>query len=116
MTNAAPGLDRIPPEEAIREMVADIVGAVHPLAVILFGSRARGDHRPTSDADLLVVMPEGAETRHVRADLYGHLAFATLTKDIVVATPSRLAAARGDCSSVLHWAQEEGVVLYDTRG
>ncbi len=116
MTSAPTVHDRLSAEEALRAIVADIVGAVHPLAVILFGSRARGDHRPTSDADLLVVMPEGAETRRIRADLYGRLAFAELAKDLVVATPSRLAAARGDYSSVLHWAQEEGITLYDTGG
>ena len=29
--------------------------AAEPAVVILFGSRARGDHRPNSDVDLLVV-------------------------------------------------------------
>ena len=29
--------------------------AVAPDTVILFGSRARGDHRPDSDVDLMVV-------------------------------------------------------------
>ena len=28
--------------------------------VILFGSRARGDHRPTSDTDLLIIIPDDA--------------------------------------------------------
>ncbi len=32
--------------------------AVTPDQVILFGSRARGDHRPDSDIDLLVITPQ----------------------------------------------------------
>ena len=32
--------------------------AVHPDVVILHGSRARGDYRPDSDVDLLVVFSE----------------------------------------------------------
>jgi predicted nucleotidyltransferase/HEPN domain-containing protein len=33
--------------------------AAEPAVVILFGSRARGDHRPNSDVDLLVITKEG---------------------------------------------------------
>lgn len=107
-----------PDAATLRATVAAVVGAVHPLAVVLFGSRARGDHRPTSDVDLLVVVPEGVTTRAVCAALDAHLALADapLDIDVIAATPARLAAARGDYSSVLHWAQEEGLTLYDTRG
>jgi len=103
-----------PDAPAIRALVTAIVGAVHPLAVVLFGSRARGDHRPTSDADLLVVMPEGTTTRMVCAALDDRraLADAPLDVDVIAATPARLEAARGDYGSVLHWAQEQGVTLY----
>ncbi len=104
--------DPHPEEDALRELVATTVGAVHPLAIILFGSRARGDHRPTSDADLLIVMPEGTNTRRSAAAVDDLLTFAPLDVDIVAATPSRLSAARGDYGSVLHWAQEQGVTLY----
>ncbi len=120
MTQAAtPTCDPLagdPAAEIIQGMVTAIVREAHPLAVILFGSRARGDHRPTSDVDLLVVVPDdlpaGVTTRRVQAALYDRLAGAGLPKDILVATPRRLAAARGDYSSVLHWAQERGVTLY----
>ncbi len=118
MADAAPVRVQLPAEEAIQEIVATIVRDYHPLAVLLFGSRARGDHRLTSDVDLLVVLrelPEGVSRRQVRAALYNRLAFAPLTVDVVVATSTQLADARGDYSSVLHWAQEEGVTLYDAR-
>jgi len=107
-----------PDAAALRATVAAVVGAVHPLAIVLFGSRARGDYRPTSDADLLVVVPEGLTTRAVCAALDDHLALvdAPLDVDVIAATPARLVAARGDYSSVLHRAQEEGIMLYDARG
>jgi predicted nucleotidyltransferase len=103
-----------PAATLIRGIVASIVHAVDPLAIVLFGSRARGDHRPASDVDLLVVVPEGLSTRLVcgMLDHRRALADASLGVDLVAATPARLAAAHGDYSSVLHWAQEQGVELY----
>ena len=103
-----------PAEAAIRGMVETIVREARPrpLAVILFGSRARGDHRPTSDADFLIVLPEGTHERRAGGAVDDLLTFAPLEVDIVTATPTRLTAARGDYGSVLHYAQEQGVVLY----
>jgi uncharacterized protein len=45
--------------EALEAVVARLVEAHDPQAIWLFGSRARGDHRPDSDFDLLVVAKEG---------------------------------------------------------
>lgn len=103
-----------PAEAAIRSMVATIVREARPraLAVILFGSRARGTHRPTSDADFLVVLPEGTDERRAAAAIDNNLPFEGIDVDIVTATPTRLVAARGDYGSVLHRAQEQGVTLY----
>jgi len=43
-------LERLP--ATIQEAVRFIVAELKPESVILFGSRARGNHRPTSDVDL----------------------------------------------------------------
>ncbi len=51
----------------IRGLLARIEGQYHPEQVWLFGSRARGDARPESDWDLLVVVPD--ETRDEALDL-----------------------------------------------
>ncbi len=92
-------------------MVATIVREARPrpLAVILFGSRARGTHRPRSDADFLIVLPEGTDTRRAAIAIDNNLPFEGIDVDIVTTTPARLAAAWGDYGSVLHWAQERGV-------
>jgi predicted nucleotidyltransferase len=39
----------------VDEVVARVVELFHPECIILFGSRARGEERPGSDIDLLVV-------------------------------------------------------------
>ena len=45
--------------EALDGVVARLVEALDPQAIWLFGSRARGTHRPDSDFDLLVVAKPG---------------------------------------------------------
>jgi predicted nucleotidyltransferase len=47
--------------EALEAVVRRIVGAIDPGAIWLFGSRARGDARPDSDFDLLVVGRPGGD-------------------------------------------------------
>jgi predicted nucleotidyltransferase len=50
-------------EEIIAEMTRRIVKQFDPLQIILFGSQARGDARPDSDIDLLVVFPHVENSR-----------------------------------------------------
>jgi hypothetical protein len=60
-----PAVDPVGPfrseEAALGFLVDRLVAALRPRAVWLFGSRARNDHRPDSDFDLLVVLPDGLE-------------------------------------------------------
>lgn len=43
-------------EDAVRRFSALIADAYHPKQIIVFGSRARGTHRPDSDADVAVLL------------------------------------------------------------
>jgi predicted nucleotidyltransferase len=72
----------------IREMVATIVREANPDTVILFGSRARGDARPDSDLDLLIVEPEPFSPQRSRcretASLYLALRKLAIAKDLLL--------------------------------
>ncbi len=65
---------RPPPEKAVRVAIREAVAGYQRVFgerlafVWLFGSRARGDHRPDSDVDLLVVLHE-EKPMHVESDL-----------------------------------------------
>jgi uncharacterized protein len=48
-------------DKALEGLVEHTVRVLDPKAIWLFGSRARGTHRPDSDFDLLVVAKPGAD-------------------------------------------------------
>jgi uncharacterized protein len=45
--------------KSIQNYLEELVHHLNPSAIILFGSRARGDHRPNSDFDIAVKGPIG---------------------------------------------------------
>ena len=97
------------------EIVRRIVALADPDKIIIFGSRARGDHRPDSDIDILVIK-ESTEPRYRRpGPLYG--ALATLPRavdiDISVYTPEEVADWRDVRQAFVTTAAREGIVLYE---
>ena len=54
-------------ERAIRVFLARVPTELKVELAILFGSRARGDHRPDSDADLALILERGNEWPVVEA-------------------------------------------------
>jgi predicted nucleotidyltransferase len=69
---------------AIDAMVRTIVERISPEKVILFGSHARGNPRPDSDVDLMVVVKEPGNRREKAAESYRLLAGSGVAKDVVV--------------------------------
>ncbi len=74
--------------EALPILSSRIVEGFAPLQVIVFGSQARGDAKPDSDIDLLVVMPDGTGKREARVAMYGTLRGIRVGTDLIVTTPS----------------------------
>ena len=104
---------RMTTTDVIQIMTDRIVRDFHPLRLILFGSHARGDARPESDIDLLVVLPQGANTRLAAVAIRCTLADLPVCKDIVVTTPEEI-TRRGDLiGTVLRPALREGKMLYE---
>jgi predicted nucleotidyltransferase len=101
-------------DEPTLEQIADrIVAAFHPLRIIVFGSRARGDARPDSDLDLLVEMEsELPAAERIRAvdRLFRPRVWPL---DVVVFTPEEAAWQREKRNSLIQTAEREGKVLYE---
>ena len=97
----------------LADVVARIRNAVHPDRIILFGSRARGDSKPDSDYDLLVVAPSSLPRRHRPHLLYDLMSGITTPKDLVWWTPEEIEEWREVKTHFITTALSEGKVLYE---
>ena len=97
-------------------MIRTIVDEVDPEQVILFGSRARGDARPDSDIDLLVIESEpfgNGRSRHAEeVRLNRGLPATAVATDILVYSRADIEQWRGSLNHVAARALREGRVLY----
>ncbi len=104
-------------DELLGRMARRIVDAVDPEQVILFGSRARGDHRDRSDVDLIVIEAEpfGPErSRHGEMlRLYEALRGFRIPTDLLVYSQEDVDYWRDSRNHVLARALREGKVLYE---
>lgn len=102
-------------EREIHRMVERIVERFHPERVILFGSHARGQARPDSDVDLLVVMPIQGSKREAQLDVRKALRDIPMPKDVVVTTPEEFEWRQRVVGTIERPAAREGKVLYARR-
>ncbi len=98
--------------EKIAEAVRRIVAAADPLQVIVFGSRARGDHREDSDIDLAVILD--APEERVRQILPSTvLRGIRMETTLIVVSKEKYDSHRPWLNSIFNYIDREGVVLYD---
>jgi uncharacterized protein len=103
----------VQPEVSVLDhLVQQIVDAVHPLRIVLFGSAARGDMHPASDLDILVVVPDGTHRRRTAQTLYRCLGRVGRPFDVIVTTPSDLEKHKDNVGLIYHTILREGKEIY----
>lgn len=103
-------------EAVLAEIVDRLVRAVDPDRIILFGSRARGDHRQDGDVDLLLIKPSSAPAHRRVVPAYEAMAGLLAPTDILWRTPEEVEEWSQVRSHFLSRAMREGRVLYEKRG
>lgn len=100
-------------EDLLREVTQRIRAAGDPQKIVLFGSHARGNARPDSDLDLLII-EESDLPRYRRAPRYLRALVGLFpAKDVVVYTPAEVAEWRDVPHAFVTTALREGSVLYE---
>lgn len=63
-------LDRLKVEQALRRYAESLAENPRVLAVVLFGSLARGDATAMSDADMMIILSDACEPFHTRISAF----------------------------------------------
>ena len=103
-------------DDLIRAVVRRIVQAAQPDKIILFGSRARGDARPDSDIDVLVIQDSTEPGYRRDAALYLALAGLNAPVDVITYTPEEVRDWSAVPQAFITTAVREGKVVYENKG
>lgn len=85
-----------------------------PIEVWLFGSRARGDARDSSDWDLLVAVPDDADEEELSPlEAWRLQRGSGVYADVIPCRASELRADRDTANTLAYVVAREGVLLYE---
>ncbi len=100
-------------EAVLAEIRRRLVEAVDPDRIILFGSRARGDHRPDSDVDLLLIKDSDLPPHRRVIPAYQAMAGLLVPTEILWRTPQEIEEWSQVSTHFTTRALREGRVLYE---
>ena len=99
-------------QETLEEILRRIVRVAQPDRIILFGSAARGQMRPHSDVDLLVIKSGEFDQNRLVGDIYMNLHGVGQAVDVILVTPEQVERYRHTHCLVIAPALREGQEVY----
>lgn len=103
-------------EDWLPLVVERLVRDFNPDRILLFGSRARGEARPDSDVDLLVVLPRLENKRKALVAMLRAISDFPVAVDVIPTDTAEIAQRGHVVGTVLRSAVREGKVLYERAG
>lgn len=100
-------------EQILHESIRRIRDGFQPCRVILFGSRARGDARPDSDFDLLVLVDEVEDVHRLAGEIRLALRDLPASFDILVRDKTEWERWARVPVATQHRIAREGRTVYD---
>jgi uncharacterized protein len=105
---------RINHPEALDRIVRRVVEAVDPVAVYLFGSRARGDAREDSDYDLMVIVSDDFPAEQTRpSNAFALIEGREIPIDIALVRWSRFAERSNKVGTLSFEVSQDGIAVYE---
>ncbi|MDP8240063.1 MAG: nucleotidyltransferase domain-containing protein [Candidatus Hatepunaea meridiana] len=99
-------------DNLLTEIVQKITAHIDPAKIILFGSRARGNYRPDSDYDLVIVYDGPMSKREVDIGIRGLFRPPNFALDLLVLTTSEIAKFKDIANTLEREVTENGVIIY----
>ena len=101
--------------DVVADIVRRIVETAQPDKIIVFGSRARGDARPNSDFDVLVIKDSDEPGYRRDVPLYVALAGLDVPVDVMVYTPEEIREWSDVPFAFITTAVRKGKVVYERQ-
>lgn len=101
-----------PDTTQLNELIRRICSVAKPVKIILFGSAARGEMKPESDLDVLVIVSKDTNTRQVSRHINRNLIGFRMSADVIVATEDDLSRYKDNPGMVYYPALREGREIY----
>ena len=103
--------------EILNYITEKIVHEISPIKIIMFGSRARGEEKESSDLDLFIIQDGKTSNRKLRRRIERLLWGREFSLDLIVVTPKEVEANVADNNPFYtKHVLKEGKVLYERRG
>jgi len=96
----------MPNQDILAEIVQKVVEAAVPDKIILFGSRAKGEHARDSDYDIFVLKSDVVHKRKLAQRIY-------LMVDVIVETPETFDKLKDNPFLIYNEIAKYGQVVYE---
>ena len=99
--------------DSLKKAIEIIVQVAKPDKIILFGSHARGDNKPESDYDLLVLKRGLTKQRALTREIYLSFKDVGASVDVIVADLEKYDQLKTDPYMIYYEAAKNGRMVYE---